>query len=371
MQATTSSSSDATDSASELVKSVFRLDVWYNPIMKEIFEANPEYRLTTLAADAGADDATSTAVLREAHAYQISSAKDETPLHWHAHAELLAKTPNLLCVSTSGAGYDTVDVDACTNAGVLVMNQSGANAVSVAEHTIGLMISISKRLGESDRRLRSETGFSRESLMGNELCGKTLGLVGIGHIGRRVAKLARALDMRILAVDPELDAPTIAERGAKKVDLEVLLAESDVVSLHCPRDESTEQMFNAAIFQAMKPGAIFITTARGGIHSEPALQEALETGHLAGAGLDVWDVEPPPLDHPLLAMPNVVATYHTAGVTHEARRNIASWAAEQVIHTLDGHMPTRLVNPEALPKYILRYEKVFGKKPAGYKTKVS
>lgn len=349
---------------SESIKSVFRLDVWYNPIMEQIFNHRTDYKLTTLATDA--NDANVQEVLSDAHAYQISSAKDETPLHWHANAALLAKTPKLLCVSTSGAGYDTVDVDACTQAGVLVLCQSGANAVSVAEHTIGLMISLSKRLGESDRRLRNETGFSRESLMGKELYGKTLGLVGIGHIGSRVARLAQALDMRVLAVDPELDALTVAKRGAEKVSLEVLLAESDFVSLHCPRNESTEQMFDATTFQAMKPGSIFVTTARGGIHSESALQEALEAGHLAGAGLDVWDVEPPPLDHPLLAMPNVVATYHTAGVTHEARRNIASWAAEQLIDTLDGNVPARLVNPEAWAKYSERYEKIFGHKCAEY-----
>ena len=338
---------------SESAKSVFRLDVWYNPIMEQIFKHRADYKLTTLATDA--DDANVQKVLGEAHAYQISSAKDETPLHWRANAALLAKTPKLLCVSTSGAGYDTVDVGACTQAGVLVLCQSGANAVSVAEHTIGLMISLSKRLSESDRRLRNETGFSRESLMGKELCGKTLGLVGIGHIGSRVARLANALDMRVLAVDPELDALTVANRGAEKVALDVLLAESDFVSLHCPRNASTEKMLDASIF---------VTTARGGIHSESALQEALEAGHLAGAGLDVWDVEPPPLDHPLLAMPNVVATYHTAGVTHEARRNIASWAAEQLIDTLDGNMPARLVNPEAWAKYSERYEKIFGHKCA-------
>lgn len=356
MQDPTVFSNDAKRSKS--MRSVFRLDVWYHPVMKEIFEVNPDYKLTTLTAGAASSEVTE--VLSKAHAYQISSAKDETPSHWRANAALLSQTPNLLCVSTSGAGYDTVDVEACTEAGVLVLCQSGANAVSVAEHTIGLMISISKRLCESDRRLRCDTGFSRESLMGNELCGKTLGLVGIGHIGSRVAKLARALDMRVLAVDPELDSPTVAERGAEKVELDKLLSESDVVSLHCPRNVETENMFDASKFQAMKPGAIFVTTARGGIHSESALQEALETEHLAGAGLDVWDIEPPPLDHPLLSMRNVVATYHTAGVTNEARRNIASWAAEQIIHTLDGHKPARLVNPEAWAKFSARYEEIFG-----------
>ncbi|GHA88210.1 hydroxyacid dehydrogenase [Modicisalibacter luteus] len=342
-------------------KSVIRLNVWYHPVMQETFDANPDYILNTIDLDA--DEQTTSEALEQAHAYQISSAKDETPERWYANANLLARAPNLLCVSASGSGYDTVDVEACTEAGVLVLCQSGANAQSVAEHTIGLMISVSKRLCEADRYLRCERGFSREELMGREISGKTLGLVGIGHIGRRVAALAKAFGMRVIAYDPALDDATVAERNAKKVTMETLLAEADYVSLHCPRNDETLNLMDAVAFQAMKPGAAFITTARGGIHSEHALTEALQSGHLAGAGIDVWDVEPPALDNPLLAMQNVVATYHTAGVTHEARRNIACWAAEQIIHTLDGHVPPRLVNPQAWPKYAARYEALFGMRP--------
>ncbi|GHC28233.1 hydroxyacid dehydrogenase [Aidingimonas halophila] len=344
-----------------LPRSVIRLDVWYDPAMQAIFDQHPDYALTTIPRDADMHSVATT--LGNAHAYQISSAKDENPTRWRADAELLAQAPNLLCVSTSGAGYDTVDVEACTRAGVLVMNQSGANAQSVAEHTIGLMIGVSKRLTETDRRLRRERGFTREAVMGREITGKTLGLVGLGHIGRRVAAIAQAFDMRVIACDPALDEATMAARGAQKVSLETLLAESDHVSLHCPRNADTLELIDAEAFRLMKPGAVFISTARGGIHSEPALIEALHSGHLAGAGVDVWDVEPPPLDHPLLAMPNVIATYHTAGVTHEARRNVATWAAEQIIHTLDGGTPARLVNPDAWPSYAARYEAIFGVRP--------
>lgn len=346
---------------SPLPRSVIRLDVWYDPAMQAIFDRHPDYALTTIARDA--DEHSVATALGKAHAYQISSAKDETPARWRADAELLARAPNLLCVSTSGSGYDTVDVEACTRAGVLVMSQSGANAQSVAEHTLGLMIGVSKRLAETDRRLRRERGFTREAVMGRELSGKTLGLVGLGHIGRRVAALARAFEMRVIACDPALDEATMAERGAQKVSLERLLAESDHVSLHCPRNADTLELIDAEAFRLMKSGAVFISTARGGIHSEPALIEALQSGHLAGAGVDVWDIEPPPLDHPLLAMPNVIATYHTAGVTHEARRNVATWAAEQIISTLDGHAPPRLVNPDAWPAYAARYEATFGVRP--------
>lgn len=352
---------ETTSRQRSLNKSVFRLDVWYDESMQAIYKTRPDIKLTTLPVASRLDDCAE--VLQTAHAYQISSAKDETPPTWFANEALLARTPNLLCVSTSGSGYDTVDIEACTRAGVLVMNQSGANAQSVAEHTLGMMLGVNKRLAENDHRLRQGGTFSREDLMGHELQGKTVGLVGIGHIGKQVAALAKAFGMDVIAYDPFLDADTIRERGARPVALSALLAESDIVSLHCPRKADTLGMFDASAFAAMKSGALFITTARGGIHSEAALAEALQSGHIGGAGIDVWDVEPPPLDHPLLAMPNVMATYHTAGVTHEARRNIATWATRQLIETLDGEFPPRLLNPEAWPIYAERYHAIFGKHP--------
>jgi D-3-phosphoglycerate dehydrogenase len=194
--------------------------------------------------------------------------------------------------------------------------------------------------------MRREQGFTREDVMGHEIRGKTMGLVGMGHIGTRVARLAQAFGMQVLAVDPILSAEDIQKRGARSVRFSELLAQSDVVSLHCPRDASTLKMMNADTFAQMKPGALFINTARGGLHDEAALTQALTSGHLAGAGLDVWDQEPPPLDHPLLAMDNVFATFHTAGVTHEARRNVAVIGAEQILQLLAGERPPRLVNPE-------------------------
>jgi D-3-phosphoglycerate dehydrogenase len=283
--------------------------------------------------------------------YHVSAAKDELPQEWFARADLLARCPQLLCVSSSGAGYDTVDVPACTAAGVAVVNQSGGNAASVAEHTLGLLLGVSRRMVEGDRRLRRETGYSREDVMGHEIQGKTLGVVGIGHTGSRVAALGKAFGMDVIATDPLLSAQEIERRGARAVSFAELLAQADVVSLHCPRDASTLRMMDAEAFARMKKGAIFITTARGGIHDEAALAQALRSGHLAGAGIDVWDQEPPPLDHPLLAMDNVYGTFHTAGVTHEARRNVARIAAEQIAGLLAGERPPRLVNPEVWPAY--------------------
>jgi D-3-phosphoglycerate dehydrogenase len=175
-----------------------------------------------------------------------------------------------------------------------------------------------------------------------------------------VAHLARAFGMRVLAFDPYLTEEEIARRGARSVAFDDLLAQSDVVSLHCPRDKSTLKMMDAAAFAGMKAGAVFITTARGGIHDEAALAQALASGHLSGAGIDVWDREPPPLDHPLLAFPNVVASFHTAGVSVEARRNMAAIAAEQIVGVLKGGRPPRLVNPEVWPAYAARFEAVMG-----------
>jgi D-3-phosphoglycerate dehydrogenase len=238
------------------------------------------------------------------------------------------------------------------------MNQAGGNANSVAEHAFGLMLALSRRIVECDRRLRHEQGFSREDVMGHELGGKVLGIVGIGHVGTRAAALAHAFGMTVLAADPYLTEEEIGRRGATSVALQDLLARSDIVSLHCPRAKDTIGMIDARALQRMKRGALFITTARGGIHDEAALLEALQSGHVGGAGLDVWDQEPPPLDHPLLKLDSVIASFHTAGVTHEARRNMAAIAAEQIVGALKGGRPPRLINPEVWPAYAARFEAV-------------
>ncbi|MFZ9665970.1 MAG: hydroxyacid dehydrogenase [Limnohabitans sp.] len=341
-----------------LIKRVVRSDLWVDGVFEERLSREPDIEVVKFSIRGAAQAARS--ALSAAHVYHISAAKDELPREWFASAELLSMCPNLLCVSAGGAGYDTVDVAACTAAGVAVVNQSGGNAVSVAEHTLGLMLGVSRRMLEGDRRMRREVGYAREDVMGHELAGKTVGLVGIGNIGSRVAVLARAFGMQVVAVDPMLTPAEIERRGARPVSWDHLLAQSDVVSLHCPRDASTLKMMNAKTFAAMKPGAIFISTARGGIHDEAALVQALQSGHLAGAGLDVWDQEPPPLDHPLLAMDNVYATFHVAGVTHEARRNVAAIAAEQIVTVLAGQRPPRLINPEVWPTFEKRRAGMLG-----------
>jgi D-3-phosphoglycerate dehydrogenase len=340
---------------------VARFDLWIDPAFDERLAKAPGIELAV--APHRGDDAKAWGILENAHIYQISAAKDELPPQFHAREALLKRCPQLLCVSATGAGYDTVDVDACTRAGVAVVSQIGGNAAAVAEMTIGLMLAVSRRIAESDRKLRHARGFSRESLMGHDIGGKVLGIVGIGHIGTKVAALAKAFGMQVLAVDPFLTEAQIRERGAEPASLDTLVREADIVSLHCPRDKATLNLFDAARYAAMKQGALFISTARGGIHDEQALADALRSGHLAGAGLDVWQQEPPPLDHPLLALDNVVATFHTAGVSHEGRRNVASIAAEQVVQLLGGARPPRLVNPEVWERFLQRQEAAFA--PAG------
>jgi D-3-phosphoglycerate dehydrogenase len=341
-------------------KTVVRFDLWVHPDFVTRLEDQGDIDFHLLQQD---DEATACAAFEKAHAYHIGAGKDDLMKRWWATDDLFARAPNLLIVSSAGAGYDTSDVEACTRAGVLLGNQTGGNACSVAEHTLGLMLDLNKRITETDRKLRTSRGYTREDLMGHELAGRTIGLIGIGNIGTIVASMAKAFAMDVVATDPNVDADEVARRGARKVELDELLSVSDFVSIHCPKIPTTVGMIGEREFAAMKPGAIFITTARGGIHDEAALTAAMESGHLAGAGIDVWDAEPPPQDHPLLPRDNVVSTFHTAGVTHEARQRMAQFAADQIIDCLAGRRPPRILNPEAWPKFAERFEAIFGRKP--------
>ncbi|WP_395606414.1 hydroxyacid dehydrogenase [Pseudomonas sp. B22129] len=327
------------------VMQVCRLDFWISPVFDEMILSQPQLALQVMPRQG--DDARTLAALRKAHAYHVSAAKDELPAQWFANQALIEQCPDLLCVSSGGAGFDTVDVAACTRAGIAVVNQAGANAHSVAEHTFGLLLAVVKRIVESDQKLRHAVGFSREDLMGEEIHGRTIGLIGLGEIGGRVARIAHGFGLDVLAYDPHLSHEKIQAHGATPVTLAELLQRSDFVSLHCPLDAGTRHLMGAEQFAAMKPGAVFLSTARGGIHDEAALFEALQKGHLSGAGLDVWASEPPAQNAPLMSLPNVVATFHTAGVTHGGRRNVARSSAAQIAAILRGERPPHLLNPEA------------------------
>ena len=343
-------------------KRVFYVKYLAHPIYAETLRARPDVRLDRLENESAEE--MFAPVLREAHAYQIGAARDELAPHFHVHADFLRCAPNLLIVSSNGAGFDPVDVEACTAAGVLVVNQSGGNAHSVAEHALGMMLTLSKRIIESDRRLRRERDVNRNDLMGTEVQGRTVGIVGIGNVGRRIAELCKGLlGMTVLAYDPYLSREEIAARGAEKVDLDDLLRRSDYVSINCPLTKESRSMVGAREFSLMPKHAFFITTARGFIHDEAALEAALRDKRIAGAGLDVWSKEPPPPEHPLLQFDNVLASPHTAGVTKEARENMGRIAAEQILDALDGKRPPRIINPEVWPRYQERFARTFGITP--------
>src|SRR5215470_2252247 len=345
-------------------KRVFYVRYLAHPIYTDILKSRSDVRLDRLENDSPED--TFAPILSAAHVYQVGAARDELAPHFHVHDDLLRRAPNLLLVSSNGAGFDPVDVEACTRSGVLVVNQSGGNAHSVAEHALGMLLALSKRIIEGDRALRRERDVNGNSLIGTEVQGRTIGIVGIGNVGRRIAELCRGLlGMNVLAYDPYLSASEIAARGAEKVELDDLLRRSDYVSINCPLTKETRGMIGAREFALMQPHAYFITTARGFIHDEAALAAALAAKQIAGAGLDVWAKEPPPPDHPLLAFDNVIASPHTAGMTREARANMGRIAAEQLVMTLDGKRPPRIVNPQVWPAYAERFEQTFGFRPQG------
>src|SRR3954467_4244717 len=343
-------------------KRVFYVKYLAHEIYVDILKKRADVRLDRLENDS--PDAVAGPILAEAHAYQVGAARDEIEPHFHVHADLLKRAPNLLIVSSNGAGFDPVDVDACTAAGVLVLNQSGGNANSVAEHALGMRLTLSKRILEADRALRRDANVNRNALMGNEAKDKPIGIVGIGNVGRRIAELCKGLlHMKVIAYDPFLSQEEIAARGAEKVELDDLMRRSDFVSISCPLNKDNRGMIGAKQFALMQPHAFFITTARGFIHDERALYDVLRDKRIAGAGLDVWDKEPPPPEHPLLQFDNVLASPHTAGVTKEARENMGRIAAEQILDALDGKRPPRIINPEVWGDYARRFVKTFGFTP--------
>ncbi len=331
-----------------------------HPSFLETAALHPEMEVVRIPLDQ--PQAAVLAGLQSVDAYYVMASRDELPRPFHVNAALLAQLPGLLMVGSTGAGYDTVDPEACTAAGVLLVNQAGGNAEGVAEHAVGMMLALLKRMPEAQAAMRAGRAKDRNALMGRELRGRTVGLVGIGNVGTRVAEIVRlAFSCPVLACDPYVDAATVAARGARKVEMPELLATSDVVSLHLPLAPDSRGLMNAGSFARMKPGAIFVTTARGNIHDEPALHAALASGHIAAAGLDVWEQEPPPPDHPLLNMDNVIVTQHTAGVTHESRSNITRIAALAFADAANARLPPRIINPAVIPRFAARYEAAFGR----------
>lgn len=261
-------------------------------------------------------------------------------------APAFARAPQLKIIARSGIGYDNVDVAAATAAGICVVNTPDAPTESTAEFALALMFAVARRVATADRNSKAGVWKLDPSVMGFDLAGKTLGLVGFGRIARRVTEVARALRMRVCAFDPFVDAPAIAESGATPcADLPELLQAAHVLSLHAPLGPKTRRLIGAAQLALLPRGAIVINTARGPLLDEAALLAALDSGHLAGAGIDVWEKEPAPADHPLLHHPLIVATPHMAAFTNEGRERSHVAAAHLVLATLRGERPSTLVDP--------------------------
>jgi D-3-phosphoglycerate dehydrogenase len=260
----------------------------------------------------------------------------------------------LRAIGRSGIGVDRIDIEAATARGIMVTNTPDGPTESTAEHAVALMLNLTKQVAVSDRILRSGQGFPSYGVLkvGLETVGATLGLVGLGRIGGRVAEIARVLGMRVLAYDPFISAERAAKLGVELApSLEAVLSGAEVVSIHCPSTPETYHLMNAERFALMRPGSYFVNVSRGALVDEAALVEALQSGHLAGAGLDVYDPEPTVPDHPLFSLPNTICTSHIGSYTAASVLRMQVMACQEAAQVLRGERPTNLVNPEVWGKH--------------------
>ncbi len=270
------------------------------------------------------------------------------------NAAVMDRGPRLLVIARTGIGYDRVDLAAATERGIAVCNTPDGPTVSTAEHAVALMAAGAKGLKASEAKLRA--GGTDDFYAGHravELDGKTLGVIGFGRIARRVAAIATAFGMSVKAYDPFL--PDEAFAGVTRAaDLHAAL-DADVVSVHVPLNEHTHRLIDAAALAAMRPGSVFVNTARGGLVDQDALLAALESGHLLAAGLDVTEPEPLPSGHPLLDRDDVIVTPHVASGTPESKERIFRTAFRQVLQVIGGEEPDHLVNPEVVDRLRRRW----------------
>lgn len=264
-----------------------------------------------------------------------------------ADADLLAAAPRLKVIARAGVGVDNVDLEAATARGIIVMNTPDGNTIATAEHAFGLMLSLARHIPESEISMRAGK-WDRKSYMGVELRGKTLGIIGFGRIGRAIAKRARAFEMTVVAYDPYVTAEAAAALEVELVPLDELYTRADFITLHALINDETRHMINRESLARMKPGVRIINAARGALIDDVALAEAIRGGQVGGAALDVYAVEPPPSDHPLVGLPGVVHTPHLAASTADAQVNVAVEAAELVRDALLHGQYRNVVNPAAL-----------------------
>jgi D-3-phosphoglycerate dehydrogenase len=262
----------------------------------------------------------------------------------------VAAAPRLRVVSRIGVGYDTVDVPACTARGIAVMVANGSNDLSVAEHALMLLLAVARRAVDIDQHVKRGGWWPDGGLRMVDLAGRRALVVGYGRIGTRVARYLKAFHMEVAVLDPFYSPHRIVADGFRAArDLHTALAEADVVTLHCPLSPATHHLMDQAAFAAMKPGGILVNTARGPVVSQAALVEALQSGHLMGAGLDVLEVEPAAPGNPLLSLPNVVISPHSAASTAEGMDRMARISAQNILDVLDGRAdPSMMVNPGIL-----------------------
>jgi D-3-phosphoglycerate dehydrogenase / 2-oxoglutarate reductase len=263
-------------------------------------------------------------------------------------AAFMDRAPELAVIARTGIGCDSIDLNAASRRGIAVCNTPDAPTASVAEHALMLMLAIAKRLKPAERAVaEGRVDVHVPQHEGVELAGARLGLVGLGRSGGYLARLASALGMRVAACDPGVPDQRFAELGVKQVGgIDALVADADVVSLHVPLTLETHHLIDRAVLDRIRPGAILINTARGGLVDEQALLDALEQGRLAGAGLDVTDPEPPAVDSPLLSRDDVIVTPHVATATRACRTRLYESALSQAVQVLRGVRPPHLVNPE-------------------------
>ncbi|HEX2061243.1 MAG TPA: phosphoglycerate dehydrogenase, partial [Thermoanaerobaculia bacterium] len=257
--------------------------------------------------------------------------------------ELVNAGTRLRIVGRAGVGLDNVDVDAATARGILVINAPTANIMSATEHTMAMLLALCRNIPEAHASVKRGE-WTRSKFMGVELDGKSLGVIGLGRIGSRVTIRARGFGMRVIAYDPYIAESAYEKVGAAKVSLEQLLAQADVITVHTPATDETRGMLGAKEIAKMKDGAIVLNIARGGIYDEQALAEALNSGKLAGAAIDVYTDEPPPKDHPLIHAKNIILSPHIGANTIEAQDRVAVQTAEMVVEALRGSIFVSAVN---------------------------
>ncbi len=265
-------------------------------------------------------------------------------------ADILAKAANLKIIARAGEGVDNVDIPAASEKGVYVTNTPGQNTVTTAEHAIAMMMALTRKIPLGTSTMKAGL-WEKNKLEGREVFRKTLGVVGLGKVGRIVADRARGLRMNVIAYDTmPVSEETVKELGCEMVSLDELYARADYITIHVPKNAGTLNLINRDAFAKMKDGVFIIQCARGGIVNEDDLYDALTSGKVSGAALDVFVVEPPPADHKLLKLDNVIATPHLGASTKEAQENVAVAAAEQVAEYLTGGELRNALNRDKVKK---------------------